>query len=132
MRAKARRACLRGDYSVVEGPITNFHPMPYSGHQDESFSVTACAFHTLIMLWPHALTIPFSRWSDSPSAVRVLRGLHLTAGSQANAMPSPELRTSTVERAECEWQQQMERHPWMDRMTFGFAIAELFMTAWWN
>jgi len=47
-------------------------------------------------------------------------------------MPSPELRTSTVERAECEWQQQMERDPWMDRMTFGFAIAELFMTAWWN
>src|ERR1700686_4726438 len=28
-----------GQYSLVEGVVTNFHPMPYEGHDDECFSV---------------------------------------------------------------------------------------------
>jgi hypothetical protein len=28
-----------GQYSVIEGPVEDFHPMPYEGHQDECFRV---------------------------------------------------------------------------------------------
>lgn len=44
MYARARIAYLEGQYSTVEGTVTNFHPMPYSGHQDEIFSVNGVQF----------------------------------------------------------------------------------------
>ena len=33
-----------GEYSVVEGVVTDFHPMPYEGHDNECFSVQAHRF----------------------------------------------------------------------------------------
>jgi hypothetical protein len=33
------QAYRKGQYSVVEGQVENFHPMPAEGHQDECFSV---------------------------------------------------------------------------------------------
>ena len=44
MYTRARVAYLEGRYSTVEGTVTNFHPMPYSGHQDETFSVNGVKF----------------------------------------------------------------------------------------
>lgn len=44
MYARAREAYVQGQYSTVEGTVTNFHPMPYSGHQDETFSVNGMQF----------------------------------------------------------------------------------------
>jgi hypothetical protein len=32
-----------GRYSVVEGPVANFVPMPYEGHADESFTVNSAS-----------------------------------------------------------------------------------------
>jgi hypothetical protein len=34
----------RGQFSVVEGLVTNFRPMPYEGHREECFSVQSQAF----------------------------------------------------------------------------------------
>lgn len=34
----------QGDYKVVEGTVTNFKPMPRSGHAEESFSVNGVTF----------------------------------------------------------------------------------------
>ncbi len=34
----------RGHYEVVEGTVSNFHPMPYQGHDEESFSVSGVGF----------------------------------------------------------------------------------------
>src|SRR5205814_8525495 len=36
---RARRALRDGTASVVKGPVQNFHPMPYSGHDTERFTV---------------------------------------------------------------------------------------------
>jgi hypothetical protein len=44
MFARARDAYAKGNYSTVEGTVTNFHPMPYSGHQNETFSVNGVKF----------------------------------------------------------------------------------------
>lgn len=35
----ALKAFQSGQYSVVEGPVTNFDPMPFEGHKLECFSV---------------------------------------------------------------------------------------------
>lgn len=34
----------KGYYEVIEGPVTDFIPMPYTGHQLESFSVNGVNF----------------------------------------------------------------------------------------
>jgi hypothetical protein len=39
-----RSAYRRSQFSVVEGRVTNFRPMPYDGHQDECFSVQSQTF----------------------------------------------------------------------------------------
>jgi hypothetical protein len=44
MYARAREAYMEGQYATIEGTVTNFHPMPYSGHQNETFSVNGLQF----------------------------------------------------------------------------------------
>jgi hypothetical protein len=44
MYARARDSYVKGDYSIAEGTVVNFHPMPYSGHQNETFSVKDVEF----------------------------------------------------------------------------------------
>lgn len=44
MYGRAKDAFVQGQYFVVEGTVTNFHPMPYSGHQNETFSVNGVQF----------------------------------------------------------------------------------------
>jgi 4-amino-4-deoxy-L-arabinose transferase-like glycosyltransferase len=41
---EAKSAYRTHTYSVVEGPVSNFHPMPIEGHQDECFSVQSARF----------------------------------------------------------------------------------------
>jgi len=44
MYARARDTYVKGDYSIAEGTVANFRPMPYSGHQNETFSVNGVEF----------------------------------------------------------------------------------------
>ena len=44
LRAKSAYRNQNHTYGVVEGPVTNFHPMPYEGHEDECFSVQSARF----------------------------------------------------------------------------------------
>jgi hypothetical protein len=39
-----RRALEKGDYSVVEGAVSDFKPMPYEGHAEEQFRVNEVHF----------------------------------------------------------------------------------------
>lgn len=40
-----RHLQARGLVSIVEGPVEQFHPAPYTGHEDESFCVSQVCFH---------------------------------------------------------------------------------------
>jgi hypothetical protein len=44
MYARAKDTYVKGDYSIAEGTVANFQPMPYSGHQNETFSVNGVEF----------------------------------------------------------------------------------------
>jgi Trk-type K+ transport system membrane component len=41
---EAARVLKSGDFKVVEGPVEDFHPMPWAGHDLESFSVGGIPF----------------------------------------------------------------------------------------
>src|SRR3569623_1103764 len=41
---RAKSAFESRTYSVAEGPVTDFRPMPYQGHQDECFTVQSASF----------------------------------------------------------------------------------------
>ena len=43
-RNRTQRIFENKEYKVVEGKIENFHPMPYSGHDHESFTVNGVHF----------------------------------------------------------------------------------------
>jgi hypothetical protein len=44
MYASARETYAKGEYATVEGEVSDFHPMPYSGHQNETFGVNGVQF----------------------------------------------------------------------------------------
>jgi AIPR protein len=57
MYARTKSAYVKGLYSVVEGTVINFHPMPYSGHQERRFQLMACSLHIRIShLFPASTT----------------------------------------------------------------------------
>lgn len=63
MYARARDSYVKGDYSIAEGAVVNFHPMPYSGHQNETFSVNGVEFSLLRLRYRSLLRqYDFSRW----------------------------------------------------------------------
>ena len=37
-------AYKRGEYDIVEGYVEDFHPMPYGGHDQESFTINGVSF----------------------------------------------------------------------------------------
>ena len=37
-------AYQKGEYAIVEGYVEDFHPMPYSGHDKESFTINGVRF----------------------------------------------------------------------------------------
>ncbi len=44
MYQRAQDTYSTGQYETVEGVVTDFHPMPYSGHQNETFIVSGVPF----------------------------------------------------------------------------------------
>jgi hypothetical protein len=43
--ARLARALNAGRCEIAEGEVTDFHPMPYGGHEEESFVVAGRHFH---------------------------------------------------------------------------------------
>jgi|MudIll2142460700_1097286.scaffolds.fasta_scaffold65312_2 hypothetical protein len=41
---RLKSTLTNGRYKIVEGPVENFDPMPYSGHKEESFTVNGIKF----------------------------------------------------------------------------------------
>ena len=72
----ARDTYFKGDYSIAEGTVVNFHPLPYSGHQNETFSVNGVEFSYRQRYRSLFQQYRFSRWPDtrrSACAYRVFR-----------------------------------------------------------
>jgi hypothetical protein len=134
--AGLRSAYRTGNFLVVEGPVSNFHPMPYGGHQNECFSVRSETF----CYSDYAVTAGFNNSSSHGGPIR--EGLPVRVSFigdsivrlevRADAVPNAAEQAATAETAKRDWQQRQQHDPFLNRMNLGFAIAALFLTAWWN
>jgi len=129
-------AYKNGDYSIVEGKVENFRPMPYEGHQEECFSVKAETF----CYSDYEPTAGFNNATSHGGPIRAGLPVRIAyIGSRilrieirADQVPSLAERDTTKSAAEREWRDREQRNPTLDKMNFGFAIAAVFMTSWWT
>jgi len=123
-------------FTMVDGLVSNFRPMPYEGHQDECFSVQSETF----CYSDYGVTSGFNNSASHGGPIR--EGLlvpvsyigntiiRLEVGS--DALASAAQRGVVAVTAKKEWTQRQEHDQVLDRMTLGFGVAVVFMTVWWN
>ena len=129
-------AYRQGQFSVVEGDVTNFRPMPYEGHQDECFSVQSETF----CYSDYGVTAGFSNAASHggpileglPVRVSYIGNTIVRLEVRSDALPSASERAASARAAQDDWQRRQEKDPVLDRLTLGFAMAAVFLTAWWN
>ena len=131
-----RSAFRRSQFSVAEGRVTSFRPMPYEGHQDECFSVQSQTF----CYSDYGVTAGFNNSASHGGPIR--EGLPVRVfyvgraivrlEIRSDALPSDAQRTAVSQAAKTDWQEREDRDPTLDRMNLGFAVAAVFLTAWWN
>ena len=84
-----RSAYRRSQFSVVEGRVTNFRPMPYQGHQDECFSVQSRTF----CYSDYAVTAGFNNSASHGGPVR--EGLLVRVSYVGNAIVRLEVASNS-------------------------------------
>jgi len=120
-------AYRKGQFSVVEGLVSNFRPMPYEGHQEECFSVQSQTF----CYSDYAVTGGFNNATSHgglireglPVRVLYIGGAIVRLEVRGDALPSAAERTESAKAARKNWQQREEKDLVLDRMTLGFAAA---------
>ena len=133
---RLRSAYRRGQFSVVEGSVTNFRPMPYEGHQDECFSVRSETF----CYSDYGVTAGFNNSASHggpireglPVRVSYIGNTIVRLEVRSDALPSVGERSASAKAAQKDWQQREERDPVLDRLNLGFLTAAVFLTGWCN
>jgi hypothetical protein len=135
------RAYRAGRYSVVEGTVEDFHPMPYEGHQNECFRVEKERFcYSDYELSPGfnqsashggpiraGLPVRIAYYQDENFHARILR-LEI----RADSLPSRPDRAAYAKREEEKWHQLAKNDPTEYRSLLGFSFAGLLISLWWT
>ncbi|MGD1097093.1 MAG: hypothetical protein ABSB35_34545 [Bryobacteraceae bacterium] len=136
MNSEALTAFEGGQYSVVEGVVTDFHPMPYEGHHDECFSVATQRF----CYSDYAVTPGFRNSASHGGPIRAgLRvcvaysfGTILRLEIPRDQVPSLAQSSAAADSAKREWQTRTENDPIQQSMTVAFLFTAACWTLWWN
>lgn len=134
--SEALTAFENGQYSVVEGIVTDFHPMPYEGHDEECFSVATKRF----CYSDYEVTPGFHNSASHGGPIRL--GLRVRVAFTFNTilrleiakdqLVSPGELSEEAKSAEADWRQRMERDPFQQRMMAAFSFTTMCWTLWWN
>jgi hypothetical protein len=130
-----------GKYSLVEGFVEDFHPMPYEGHQNECFRVEKERFcYSDYEVSPAfnqsashggpiraGLPVRIAYYEDENFQARILR-LEI----RADSLPSVAERSAYARTEEQKWQHAVTDDPRNDAMVIGFLMAGFAWTLWWN
>lgn len=130
-----------GKYSVVEGIVEDFHPMPYEGHQNECFRVgdekfcysdydVSPAFNQSASHGGPiraALPVRIAYYEDKNFQAHILR-LEI----RADSLPPTAERSAYAKTEEQKWQHTITDEPRNEVMTIGFLMAGFAWTLWWN
>jgi len=132
----ALSAFQRGDYELVEGPVTDFDPMPYEGHRPECFSVQDRRF----CYSDYEISPGFHNAASHGGPIRA--GLQVRIAYVGNTIlrlevpadevPSPAQSHAAAESNESQWQRRMAGDPLMQRMNTAFYFTAACWTLWWN
>jgi len=130
------KAFRLGYPSAVEGIVTNFHPMPYEGHEDECFSV-----HLHRFCYSDYVAVPGFRNTASHGGpirpgidVRVTYlGAAILRLEIAKAdMPTSAQSQAAAKLAQSQWKTRMQDDPVQQRMMTASLLAAVCWTLWWN
>jgi len=125
-----------GQYSIVEGTVTDFHPMPYEGHDEECFSVEARRF----CYSDYELTPGFHNAASHSGPIRA--GIHVRIAYLGNTILRLQIRgdevltpTASASAAEAELRRytaRTESDPTLQRLSTAFFFTTVCWTLWWN
>jgi hypothetical protein len=136
MNSEALTSFETGHYSVVEGIVTDFHPMPYEGHDDECFTVASQRF----CYSDYALTPGFRNTASHGGPIRAGLRVRIAYAFDTilrlevarNQMLSPAQLTAAAQTAERQWQVRTENDPIQQRLMIAFLFTCMCWTLWWN
>lgn len=125
-----------GQYSVAEGVVEDFHPMPYEGHQSECFRVDKAKF----CYSDYEVSPGFNQSASHGGPIRAglpVRIAYYQDGLQesilrleirADSLPSGPERTAYSKTEEEKWHQWAKDNPGTDRLQLGFSFAALLIS----
>jgi hypothetical protein len=134
--SQALAAYQRGDYQLVEGNVTDFHPMPYEGHQDECFSVQDKRFcysdYVIAPGFRNTASHGGPIRSGLPVRIAYLGDTILRLEIPKDQVLSPAESAATLNSAQQGSQKRMENDPVVRRMNIAFMFTAVCWTLWWN
>jgi hypothetical protein len=125
-----------GWYSQVEGTVTDFHPMPYEGHEDECFSVQAQRF-----CYSDYIIVPgFHNSASHGSPIRSGLPVRIAYSGQtilridipSDQVLAPDALRASSDIAQKQANARMEGDPLIQRMNTAFFFTAFGLTLWWN
>ena len=130
-----------GKYSIVEGIVEDFHPMPYEGHQNECFGVNKERF----CYSDYEVSPAFNQSASHGGPIRAglpvriayyedenLQGHILRLEIRADSLPSGAERAAYARAEEAKWNRWVKGDPILDRFNLGFSFAALLISLCWN
>lgn len=136
MDAEALRTFETGHFSVVEGIVADFHPMPYEGHQDECFSVSSHRFcysdYTIVPGFRNTATHGGPIRAGLRVRISYSFGTILRLEVAKDQALSQEQLTAAAKSAESDWLHRAENDPIQQRMTIAFLFTAMCWTLWWT
>lgn len=125
-----------GNFSTVEGPVENFRPMPYEGHQSECFSVQNERFcysdYVIQGGFNHSASHGGPIREGLPVRVAYYEGQILRLEVRADSLPSPLERSAYANAEKGRMTEREQKDPVLNHMNLGFAFAAVFITLCWN
>ena len=133
---RAFTAYQKGDYRTVEGIVSDFHPMPYEGHQDECFSVQDHRFCYSDYEIAPGFHNAASHGGPIRSGLQVRIAYHdgriLRLDVPKDQVLTPAQSAAITDKGERQWRQWTENDPVIRRINIAFMFMAMCWTLWWN
>jgi len=135
-----RHAYQNGQYSMVEGLVEDFSPMPYEGHKEECFRVSQRQF----CYSDYNATPAFHQSESHGGPIRAnipVRIAYLEDGPErhilrlevrADSLTPETVRAAQAKAEEQKMHQRFEEDPFADRLKLGFSFAMVLISLCWN
>ena len=129
-------AYQKGAYQTVDGVVTDFHPMPWEGHQDECFSVQNQRFcysdYEIAPGFHNATSHGGPIHAGLPVRIAYRDGRILRLEVPRDQAPTQAQAAAVTAEGERQWHEQSENDPFEQRMTSASLFTAICWTLWWN